>query len=172
MVNSIKKKLRCGFPIILLLVVSLGSIVYADDYEYDDNGRVVSVNHDDGSITSYEYDKNGNIINVTTIDSKLTETPSEESINHNNKYQNEMNDTKNGEDTVGGTNDSSSKHEMEKDGEKILEKKVDIPRNRLQKSVEKVLTGDSFMLVPVMAILVISLVVIIAIIYKKKKGRG
>lgn len=172
MVNSIKKKLRCGFPIILLLVVSLGSIVYADDYEYDDNGRVVSVNHDDGSITSYEYDKNGNIINVTTIDSKLNETPSEESINHNNKYQNEMNDTKNVEDTVDGTNGSSSKHETEKNGEKMLEKEGDVPRNRLQKSVEKVLTGDSFMLLSVMAILLISLIVIIAIIYKKKKGRG
>ena len=77
MVNSRKKKLRCGFPIIFLLVITLGGVVYAEDYEYDDNGRVVSVKHDDGSVTSYEYDKNGNIISVVTDENNTKESQEE-----------------------------------------------------------------------------------------------
>lgn len=40
--------------------------VHADEYQYDDNGRITSVKHDDGSVTEYEYDKNGNIISIKT----------------------------------------------------------------------------------------------------------
>ena len=41
-------------------------LVKAEEYQYDENGRVVSVKHDDGSVTEYEYDKNGNIISIKT----------------------------------------------------------------------------------------------------------
>ena len=53
----------------LIIIVMFSTDVYADEYTYDDNGRVIEVVHDDGSVTSYTYDDNGNIIETNTVSS-------------------------------------------------------------------------------------------------------
>ena len=64
--------------------------VYADEYTYDNNGRIIRVDHDDGSYTEYEYDRNGNIILTRTVESQdmNTDPPNIPDSNSENKNDN------------------------------------------------------------------------------------
>ena len=62
-----------GLLMLICLLFIGNGYVYADEYIYDENGRVIEIVHDDGSVTTYTYDENGNILSISTVasDSKL-----------------------------------------------------------------------------------------------------
>ena len=45
-----------------IFIISFKINIYAEEYEYDELGRVTKVTYEDGSSIEYEYDKNGNIL--------------------------------------------------------------------------------------------------------------
>ncbi len=54
--------------LVLFICLFVGNgYVYADEYTYDENGRVIEIIHDDGTVTTYTYDDNGNILSVSTV---------------------------------------------------------------------------------------------------------
>lgn len=83
--NRVLIKIEFLGLVIGIVLILLNDIVYAEDFEYDENGRVIIVPHDDGSYTEYEYDKNGNIVSVTTIDSKTETSSTQNRIDSKNK---------------------------------------------------------------------------------------
>ena len=88
---------------LFLCILGKPLIVNADDYVYDDNGRVISVTHDDGSCTEYEYDENGNIISVkksTNTQGKQSSESSDDQKNDNENQNNVSNDIDNVSNTV------------------------------------------------------------------------
>ena len=46
------------------IVMSAGTKVHAERYEYDDLNRLIKVSYDDGSYAEYSYDGNGNLLEV------------------------------------------------------------------------------------------------------------
>ena len=59
------RKINCfkkfGIAMLLISTILSNQIVKADEYTYDDNGRITQVEHEDGSSTVYSYDDNGNL---------------------------------------------------------------------------------------------------------------
>ena len=63
-----------------IFIISFKINIYAEEYEYDELGRVTKVTYEDGSSIEYEYDKNGNILKTTIIEtSSEAQTTSTES---------------------------------------------------------------------------------------------
>ena len=58
--------------LIFITVLLSAQIVRADEYTYDDNGRITQVEHEDGSSTVYSYDDNGNLLSVETVQGTKT----------------------------------------------------------------------------------------------------
>ena len=81
--NILKK-----FEVVLIIITVLLSaqVVRADEYTYDDNGRIIQVEHEDGSSTVYSYDDNGNLLSVETVSPTKKENP-----NNNNTNENQSN---------------------------------------------------------------------------------
>ena len=170
MVNSRKKKLRCGFPIIFLLVITLGGVVYAEDYEYDDNGRVVSVKHDDGSVTSYEYDKNGNIISVVT-DENNTKESQEESTDTINESGADIVDSSAIESESNSNYSFGKKENVELNDIKNNSSKSVTPKNLLSRTLDNIRTGDGHVLLYSFLLMIVSLLGILSIIIHKRKSK-
>nr|MCR5214479.1 RHS repeat protein [Eubacterium sp.] len=97
------------FVLLFLMLVVLGCSfkVEADEYEYDENGRVILVTHDDGSCTEYEYDNNGNIISVSTIDINSYDENSDKVKNNQNNQPEIINPENNGVSDFLGNNQST-----------------------------------------------------------------
>ena len=72
--------------LIFITVLLSAQIVRADEYTYDDNGRITQVEHEDGSSTVYSYDDNGNLLSVETVSPTKKENP-----NNNNTNENQSN---------------------------------------------------------------------------------
>ena len=72
--------------LIFITVLLSAQIVRADEYTYDDNGRITQVEHEDGSSTVYSYDDNGNLLSVETVSPAKKENP-----NNNNTKENQSN---------------------------------------------------------------------------------
>ena len=67
--HNFNKSLTGIFLMALLVLFISSKTVSADEYTYDDNGRITQVEHDDGSYTVYTYDDNGNLLSVKTVSS-------------------------------------------------------------------------------------------------------
>ena len=102
--KSLKNKAFLMAIIVLSTIYLIPQTAQAEEYEYDENGRVITVTHDDGSYTEYEYDKNGNIISVISVDSKdiTTEEITDEKSDEQNQVQNE-----NKSDSISEKNDDN-----------------------------------------------------------------
>ena len=76
------------FEVVLIIITVLLSaqVVRADEYTYDDNGRITQVEHEDGSSTVYSYDDNGNLLSVETVS-----PTKKENSNNNNTNENQGN---------------------------------------------------------------------------------
>ena len=68
---------------IFTTVLLSARVVRADEYTYDDNGRITQVEHEDGSSTVYSYDDNGNLLSVETVSPTKKENPNNNNINEN-----------------------------------------------------------------------------------------
>lgn len=103
---KMKRKTKI-YNIVLPLICILACVLYvqinvrAEEYEYDENGRVIFVIHDDGSCTEYEYDSNGNIISVMTTDIKDYDTNTENIVEEKNE------DKSNKSDSIGNDKETS-----------------------------------------------------------------
>lgn len=69
--------------LIFLIILSSSQIVRADEYTYDDNGRITQVEHEDGSSTVYSYDDNGNLLSVETVSPVKKENQNNNNTNEN-----------------------------------------------------------------------------------------
>ena len=97
--------------LVLCFVISFPIKVYADEYEYDPEGRLVKVVHDDGSYTEYEYDSNGNIISITEWQSNDLSVKDEQNTDNNDPDKNEI--TENDVKTSVNENDNISNSESQ-----------------------------------------------------------
>ena len=77
---------RFGITLIFMSILLSTQFVRADEYTYDDNGRITQVEHDDGSSTVYSYDNNGNLLSVETVS-----PAKKENENNNNTNENQNN---------------------------------------------------------------------------------
>ena len=133
--------------------------VHADEYQYDDNGRITSVKHDDGSVTEYEYDKNGNIISIKTDVVKKETTGGEDKPTGEEDKPTGGDNKPTGEDKpTGGDNKPSGE-----------EKKPS--EDQTKDVVDGVKTGDETPLVPVLLLMLISINLIVLLIHKKRKNK-
>ncbi len=69
--------------LIFITILSSAQVVIADEYTYDDNGRITQVEHEDGSSTVYSYDDNGNLLSVETVSPVKTENQNNNNTNEN-----------------------------------------------------------------------------------------
>ena len=155
--------LSCMFGKVLL--------VNAEEYQYDDNGRVVSVKHDDGSVTEYEYDKNGNIISIKTKAGT-------------NKAAGEEQKPAGEDGKPTGEEDKPSREEPKPVGEEAKptaedqkqagtgQKNGNASDNDSKDSNDGVRTGDETLLVPVGLLMLVSIAMVIVLIYKKKYNKN
>ena len=79
----LKKLKRFAFVMIFITVILSAQVVRADEYTYDDNGRITQVEHEDGSSTVYSYDDNGNLLSVETVSPVKTENQNNNNTNEN-----------------------------------------------------------------------------------------
>ena len=79
-----------GIALIFISILFSAQIVRADEYTYDDNGRITQVEHEDGSSTVYSYDDNGNLLSVETVS-----PVKKENQNNNNTNENQGNNPSN-----------------------------------------------------------------------------
>lgn len=155
--------LSCMFGKVLL--------VNAEEYQYDDNGRVVSVKHDDGSVTEYEYDKNGNIISIKTKAGT-------------NKAAGEEQKPAGEDGKPTGEEDKPSREEPKPVGEEAKptaedqkqagtgQKNGNASDNGSKDSNDGMRTGDETLLVPVGLLMLVSIAMVIVLIYKKKYNKN
>ena len=133
-----KYKIKYFLIVVLaILVLSCRSISYAEEYEYDDNGRVVSVKHDDGSVTSYEYDKNGNIISVETNKNNTKESQ-EESVNPPKENSADIVDSNNIAPESNSNFTSEKKEDFELNEVQDGSSKSVTPDNPLNRTIDKI----------------------------------
>ena len=75
--------IRLGIALIFITILLSAPVVRADEYTYDDNGRITQVEHEDGSSTVYSYDDNGNLLSVETVSPVKTENQNNNNTNEN-----------------------------------------------------------------------------------------
>lgn len=70
-------RIRSLLVVLTMVVVLFNSSIslQAEEYEYDVLDRVVKVSYEDGSYVEYEYDDNGNIISINVYDVNQTQVP-------------------------------------------------------------------------------------------------
>ena len=160
-VMKILKYYKCTcFLLLLLYIISLSNIVHAEEYEYDSDGRVVSVSHDDGSYTKYEYDKNGNLIRTITVESSDYVEGNNKADDNDEKFgdsdQKEKIDTKKSVNTP-------ENHKSSNDYSKGAIEKKEI-------EVTNANTGDDSFIIPAITVFVIMIVgiVILSVIRKRR----
>ena len=162
--------LSCMFGKVLL--------VNAEEYQYDDNGRVVSVKHDDGSVTEYEYDKNGNIISIKT------KAGTNKAAGEEQKPAGEDGKPAGEDGKPNGEEDKPSREESKPVGEEAKptaedqkqagtgQKNGNASDNDSKDSNDGVRTGDETLLVPVGLLMLVSIAMVIVLIYKKKYNKN
>lgn len=151
--------------------------VHADEYQYDDNGRITSVKHDDGSVTEYEYDKNGNIISIKTDVVKKETTGGEDKPTGEEDKPTGGDNKPTGEDKpTGGDNKPSGEEKKPTDDQ--TKDIVDSGKtgnensdNNSKETDKGVKTGDETPLLLVGLLTLISINMIVLIIYKKRKNK-
>ena len=72
---------------VLVIMICLSPCITsnAEEISYDENGRVIEVVHEDGTVTKYIYDDNGNIISVRNYDSEKLAEEDEKRQDDNSK---------------------------------------------------------------------------------------
>ncbi len=146
----------------LIIIVMFSTDVYADEYTYDDNGRVIEVVHDDGSVTSYTYDDNGNIIETNTVSSDSS------MINDERTTEIEITTEVTTEETSEGTTEEITTEDEtnpETDFNKLYNDKQQ-ENNKLDdtiKTTKSNKTGDSIFVIISLCLLLISILVIMII---------
>ena len=125
--NILKK-----FEVVLIFITVLLSaqVVRADEYTYDDNGRITQVEHEDGSSTVYSYDDNGNLLSVETVSPVKNGNQ-----NNNNTNENQSNNPSNNKEQKPSENKEQKPSEnMEQ--KPSNNKEPNIPDNKEQKPSE------------------------------------
>ncbi len=166
-------------------------IVHAEEYTYDDDGRVISVKHDDGSYTKYEYDKNGNIISTVTVKASEIEDGNDTHENSDSKTGGKEESNSKNDSTGNSRGDFSESDKIDKENMPDDSKSVDTPAssksvNTPEKHQEQnaegnetannkepvgtnMNTGDNAYIVTAIIVAVIALIAIIFILIKKKR---
>ena len=62
MVCAIRRVLSVAVPVFLSLSISTAEALADPEYRYDEEGRVIMVVNEDGTVISYTYDADGNRI--------------------------------------------------------------------------------------------------------------
>lgn len=118
--NIIKNYIKCAIIVSIIIRLSLGGYVFADEYKYDENNRVTEVIHDDGSVTVYEYDANGNIISTKFFDSEkqaeeyISQGSDDEQTIGNNTEDDKAGGNTKSEDVI---NDDSPQNDVKQEGQ-------------------------------------------------------
>ncbi len=163
----------------IFFVIIFGFNSYAEEYTYDDNGRVSKVVHDDGSVTTYEYDQNGNIISVDTTYSKIDENIGS-NTSQSSTSGNELDEYTTIDTSVPENENLDSNIDIQTNKNKNLDNgnidndtdntSKDVANNNGSEANQKsILTGDSVYIIPVAILLVISLTGIIIVIKKRNE---
>ena len=69
-VNDMKKYILHSLSLMTLLIglsITIPAWAGSADYVYDDLGRLVAINYDDGTTITYSYDNTGNRITRTVV---------------------------------------------------------------------------------------------------------
>ena len=113
--NTSKILIICAILFSVVLYFSIGAKVFADEYKYDENDRIIEVIHDDGSATIYEYDANGNIVSTLYFESKesaedyLSQNPDDSQDDNNDDTVTDGSDGNNTSDDKGDDKKSDNK---------------------------------------------------------------
>lgn len=182
--NILKK-----FEVVLIFITVLLSaqIVRADEYTYDDNGRITQVEHEDGSSTVYSYDDNGNLLSVETVSPVKKENQNNNNTNENQSNipsdnmeqkpsdNNEPNLTDNKEQKpseVTNPKPSDIINSKPSEGENVNKNDNIKPENNKNENVKKTdknsSTGDSTPIILLMILMGISLSAILVIRRRKR----
>ena len=169
--------LSCMFGKVLL--------VNAEEYQYDDNGRVVSVKHDDGSVTEYEYDKNGNIISIKTkAGTNKAAGEEQKPAGEDGKPNGEEDKPSREESKPVGEEAKPTAEDQKPVGEEAKptaedqkqagtgQKNGNASDNDSKDSNDGMRTGDETLLVPVGLLMLVSIAMVIVLIYKKKYNKN
>lgn len=172
--------------LIFITVLLSAQIVRADEYTYDDNGRITQVEHEDGSSTVYSYDDNGNLLSVETVSPVKTENQNNNNTNENqgntpsdNKEQKpsdnqeqKLPDNQEQQQVVNTVPDNPENNSKPSYGEGVNKNDNIKPENNKNENVKKTdknsSTGDSTPIILLMILMGISLSVILVIRRRKR----